>query len=566
IVLIELAEDFLLEPWLGRFPAHLITFTSVGVGATILSFIVFRTVRRAEQQLQYQNRELGVLNEISLVVSGSLELDEILQHAIEKVVEITGSETGEIFLADKARSNMVFKIHHGMFSEAFSQGTHVPLTDGFQRQILANREAATIVDLTIDTPLKRKAVLDAGFRAMICAPLWANNRIIGIMNIAHRDKQYSPDELRLLTAIGSQIGLAVENANLYAEVEETLGYLNAVIESSGDAIITSDLKGFIRSWNPGAHDIYGWSPEQALGKYLPMVPEHLMDETRQILEKLRDGNVIHNLETQRLHKSGQLITVMVTASAVRDASGNIIGLAGISKDLSENRRLEAEIAHQRQSVAVLEERERIAREMHDGLAQVLGYVNIKAQAVQKFIQDGKMTEAQTHLSQLQDAARQVYADVREAILGLRSPVSNKQGLGSSIEEYLRNFEEQFGIQAKLILDDPQILDMFTLPVEVQLIRILQEALTNIRKHAQATQVSIRFEPDHHHAKIFIVDDGQGFNPVKPDPSDWPRFGLQTMRERAEGVGGRISFESTPGKGTCVCVILPLQVKEKEGIS
>ena len=110
-----------------------------------------------------------------------------------------------------------------------------------------------------------------------------------------------------------------------------------MIESSADAIITSDLKGIIQSWNPGAENIYGWTAQEAIGNYLPMIPEHLNEEVVGILRQLRNGETIQNLETERLHKSGRSLSVMVTASPVYNESQRIIGLAGISKDLSDKK-------------------------------------------------------------------------------------------------------------------------------------------------------------------------------------------------------------------------------------
>jgi len=559
---LELFEDFVLEPKIGRWPAHLVAFILVGSSATLLTIIVFRAFERIENLLRLQNRELAVLNEVSRVISGSLEIDEILSLSLDKVLDVTNSEAGEIFLLDADTNALVFKFHKGLFPEAFREITSFKAGSGIPGLVLQSGQEIIVSDLQSETRFKRRELVKLGFQSFVCVPLCAKDRVVGVMSIADRHQIYDKDSASLLSAIGNQIGLALENARLYTQAEEARGYLNGMIESSGDAIITTYLDGCIRSWNHAAEEIYGWKADEVINQYLPMVPEHLQDELEDIIARLKQGETIRNLETERLHKSGRLISVVVTASPVRDTTGNIIGLLGISKDISENKRLQAEIAHQKQSVAVLEERERIAREMHDGLAQVLGYVNTKAQAVHRFLEVKKFEEAEAHLTQLEEAARAVYADVREAILGLRTPIGDNGNLMKILEDYLSNFEQQSNIKTALHIATPSLFDEFELPVEVQLIRIVQEALTNVRKHSQAQSVCIKFERVHHFARITIEDDGQGFNTqaVHYD-GEWPRFGLQTMRERAEGVDGSLTIHSVPGSGTRICVTLPLSKKE-----
>lgn len=557
IVILKIFEDFLFDPFFGRWTSHLVAIGAVGVGALILSFFVFRTVEQTERHLHRQNCDLTALNEVSQVVSGSLNLDDILIQALEKILAVLATEAGEIFLVDESSKTLVYKVHRGLFAEAFQTVTHFPIGDGIPGVVASTGEPVIITDLTQEPRFKRQAVIAQGIRTMASVPLRAANRVVGVMNVADRRKVYIPAELRLLTAIGNQIGMAVENAKLFAQSEKTLGYLNAVIESSGDAIITTDLDGHVQSWNPGAEHIYGWSKAEAEGNYIPMVPEHLRAEVGGIFARLRAGETIFNLETQRRHKSGRLLSVVVTASPVRDAAKKLIGIAGISKDISEKKRMEAELMQQRQSLAILEERERIAREMHDGLAQVLGYVNTKAQAVRRFLAVNKIDEAQAHLLQLEEAARAVYADVREAILGLRTTVAQGQDLTGTLTDYIRHFEMQSGIPTTLVIAEQADLCKLTPMVEVQTIRIIQEALTNIRRHANAQQATVTMQQRNGHALITIEDDGCGFAPNQSHHSDRPRFGLQTMRERAEGVGGALTIHSMPGSGTRICVTLPM---------
>ncbi len=196
---------------------------------------------------------------------------------------------------------------------------------------------------------------------------------------------------------------------------------------------------------------------------------------------------------------------------------------------------------------------RIAREMHDGMAQVLAYVNTKAQAVQAHLARGRHEEAARQLDQLADAAREVYTDAREGIHALRTELPP----GSSFEEvlagYLERWQSQSGIQGRLHIDGELQLPA---TVELQLLRILQEALSNARKHSGAKQVRIQLSQSDGKLVAEVEDDGAGFDPAGLKRSRFPRFGLAIMRERAESIDGRLEVGSAPGRGTRVRIEVP----------
>ena len=200
------------------------------------------------------------------------------------------------------------------------------------------------------------------------------------------------------------------------------------------------------------------------------------------------------------------------------------------------------------SLAVAEERLRLAREMHDGQAQVLAYVNTKAQAVRAFLDAGRPAEAGEQLSQLAAAAREVYADVREGILGLRTVVDSENGLVGALAKHLEQWRDQSGIRVELAAED---IPRFTNEVELQLLRIIQEALANVRKHSAAERARVELEPYAQGVRVVIADDGVGFDPRARVRSGMPRFGLATMRERCQAIGARFDLQSQPGAGARV---------------
>ncbi|GAB4436363.1 MAG: hypothetical protein Kow0031_18120 [Anaerolineae bacterium] len=207
--------------------------------------------------------------------------------------------------------------------------------------------------------------------------------------------------------------------------------------------------------------------------------------------------------------------------------------------------------------AIIEERERIARELHDGLAQVLGYVNTKAMAVRLWLRKENTPKAEENLQQLEEAARALFVDTREAILGLRMTGQDGASFSQVVEKYTTQFSRLSGIPA-FFVHEPAVDDQSIPPVaELQLIRIIQEALTNTRKHAKASRVHVNLWMEGQTLEMAIIDDGAGFDLSKPAPNQRPHFGLTIMRERAQSIHARFHVITAPGAGTEISVQLDL---------
>jgi signal transduction histidine kinase len=211
-----------------------------------------------------------------------------------------------------------------------------------------------------------------------------------------------------------------------------------------------------------------------------------------------------------------------------------------------------------QAGAVLEERERISAELHDGLAQVLGYVITKSQATRQLLR--KITAAHDHLVELENVAQEVYTDTREAILGLRTAISGDRNMVSALREYATRFNQMHSIKTELIIGD-NIIPALPPHVELQAIRIVQEALSNIRKHANATKATIKISAECNEVIVVVEDDGKGFDYNGIGDRDFTRFGLKNMKERADSIHSQFSVESGVGNGTKVILRIPLIFSE-----
>jgi two-component system nitrate/nitrite sensor histidine kinase NarX len=202
--------------------------------------------------------------------------------------------------------------------------------------------------------------------------------------------------------------------------------------------------------------------------------------------------------------------------------------------------------------AIMAERNRLAREIHDGLAQTLGFLKLQTAQMQNYVKQGEIDSLKESLRIAHNILAEAYLDVRQAIDGLRL-IPREEGLLAWLEQTVVEFKENSGLQVNLI--DVQDTNALVPEVQVQLIRIVQEALSNVRKHAQATQVWISCRIVSGELILEVRDDGRGFSPEDiPGPS---RYGLQGMRERTELIGAEFQVISCPQEGTTVRVRLPL---------
>jgi signal transduction histidine kinase len=408
--------------------AHLFVVSIITAGAYLFSRYVFRVVQQKEGEIFRRNQELATLNAVGAVVNESVHLDEILTRALDKLLEMTGVEAGEIFLWEEDTEELVLRTFRGLSPEAFQEITRFKRHQGYPGWIMQTGKPIVVHNLHEDPRFLRKHVKEAGFLSFAGVPLRSKGKMVGVMGIAALEpRRLTSEEVELLSSLGNQIGVAIENASLYAR---------------------------------------------------------LMD------------------------------------------------------------------------MAVIEERQRIAREMHDGLAQELGYLHLKIGELEMGVTSLPTPVLHQELRQLKKIAAEAYEEVRQAIFGLKM-VFRGLGLIPALTEYLHAFSEQssISVELKIIAEEATRLSP---PMEIQIIRLIQEALTNVRKHAQAQHVWVTFEMEEGKAKVTVRDDGQGFDPAEVTRAGLASFGLQTMRERAESVGGSLRIESQRGRGTQVHVWLPME--------
>lgn len=216
---------------------------------------------------------------------------------------------------------------------------------------------------------------------------------------------------------------------------------------------------------------------------------------------------------------------------------------------------------QAEQAAALAEREGLAADLHDHLAQTLGFLNFKTDRLAELLADGYIAAAQAELEALKPAISGAYGQLRATLVGLRQPAAADPALASGqllVEELttcLADFRATTHLSADLIIADPAALALPPV-VQKQVLHIVREGLTNIRRHALAQQVWVRVEQEGGEARFTVADDGRGFDPARNESDS--HLGLTIMRARAERCGGRLIIDSVPGLGTRVIVQFPLE--------
>ena len=224
-------------------------------------------------------------------------------------------------------------------------------------------------------------------------------------------------------------------------------------------------------------------------------------------------------------------------------------------EMRERKAAETYLVQQQRNSAAAEEREQMVRELHDGLAQFLGYINVQSQATQALLEKNETNAVRENLKLLAQSAQDTHSDLRRYILGLRDSVKPQRSFYGVLIESLRVFSQTWNIEA-VFSPAQETLPVLPQAVEHQLLHIFQEALVNIRKHARAHRVEVFYTLQGNEITLNISDDGCGFDMLEASDTEQKHFGLSIMRERAEQVGGRLEIRSGIGQGTRVLVHVP----------
>jgi len=514
-----------------------------------------------------REKELTALSRLSSSLAESLEMEPLLRSAVAMVMEIIGVEVVLIYSLDEETGELTIVVYEGVPLEFAQSVDRMRLGEGFNGWVAETGEPLLVEDASRDPRLTREAVKQENLQAQLIVPMKSRGRVVGTLCVAMRQqREFAIEEIELLTAIASEIGIAIENARLHQKqiiVTEQLSqsekHYRELFESAHDAIWVHDLEGNILSANKATEALTGYSIEE-LSKI--NVRELLSPEALQTAREVRRGllqgqNMPQPYEQRLIRQDGTEATLMLTTSLIA-LDGESWAFQNIARDITEEKRMQENLRSYVQQItrAQEEERLRIARELHDSTAQNLIAL---LHRLENFLHDQaelpieKVREMWAFHEQIKDTLQEVRGLSRD----LRPSILDDVGLLSALHWISRELKTEYGIEASLHVKG--IERRFPQEVELLLFRIVQEALRNVGKHSRASsaEVSINFEETK--TRVIVEDNGVGFQiPEKiSDLSRSGKLGLVGVEERVRLINGRLEVKSEPGKGTSVIVEVPV---------
>ncbi len=364
------------------------------------------------------------------------------------------------------------------------------------------------------------------------------------------------------------------------EAESATAKLATIVESSDDAIISETIDGTITSWNNGAEKIFGYKASEIIGKNISILfPENRRNEEIIMLEKIQRGESVEHIETDRLTKDGRLINISLGLFAIRDASGNIINVAKIARDITERKRLEQQLQERNRELEKLNNsRMLFMRTISHELGNILNAIVIPIGILQKDItakQREKMfsilkrniADMRTLLDQLMD-----YSTILAGQESLRIDFYDINQLLAEITELVKPVIESKGLRFELA-SDPTIGGLASDQLKIK--RVIHNLLSNAIKYTNEGYIKLSIKSAGQDSyQIIIEDSGEGISEdnIKRLFQEFHRFssrsnirgtglGLAITKRLVKLLQGRIEISSTLSKGTRVVVILPKVIKE-----
>lgn len=364
--------------------------------------------------------------------------------------------------------------------------------------------------------------------------------------------------------------MMMEDVTAHRATDKQMRMLAHTITSMNESVVITDSQNLILSVNPAFRAIYGYREDEVLGKNAGMLRlrQASAQQDLNVSKEMQAGGWTGELMATR--KNGEHFPVLLSTSVVRDDTDSPIAVVSISRDIAEQKRLQQQLQEaERQRMAGLrhfaasvqraqeEERGRISRELHDDLCQRLSGMKLTAEVIADQIRP-ENKKVNRRLRDFAGELDRAISEVRRISSNLRPSVLDDFGLVIALKILCREFESLHNVRTSFEMgnSNPRHLDP---NIEIAVYRIAQEALSNIAKHAKASTAALHLL--HHDAslRLIVEDDGDGFSGTQALRPREPGhgFGLISMRERTELLGGRFEVDSAPRKGTTVSVTIPL---------
>ena len=542
-------------------------------------------LRRLNADLIEVHKQTFLILHTAEMVNSSLNLDPVLERLANVMAMAIGVPFCVIYIKDFERGTTLVP---RAASEALSKASLAvpydryldPKADPVVGEALRNKEPTVFHDVEADRYFGNEAGQTAGVRSILAVPIQIADQMWGIVLLGTLEdrRHFPPDEMELVWGIANWVALATDIVRLYEETRKRLaesqgiqrvarGLLQKIGLQEVLEIICAEAQQLTRAAGSVVLlEENGWL-RVACGTGMAMTSlDRFPVEGSFTGAALRSGEpfLTNDPASEALHYFGDVHPTSFLAVPLR-VNESIIGalgvvskpggftqedvrIAGLFADQAAVNIEHARLVQQAEQLVVLEERQRLARELHDSVIQSLYGVTLYADAAALALAAGKKDVTANHLQELRDTAQEAMRDMRLLIFELHPPVLEKEGLVTALQARLAAVETRAGLKPEFRVEGERRLPLF---VEQELYRIAQEALNNVLKHARAQHVTVYLQFAAETVCLEVCDDGAGFDPLTARNAGG--VGLHSIEERAAKVGGKSTIESKPGDGTKVRV-------------
>ncbi len=533
-------------------------------------------LRSAYADLEATHQKLLTLHDLGQRITAAGDEQAVLELAALAPLQLTEASASSVVTFDGEHNRLKLDMSWGL-SENYLRALRASIDGGLDAERCRNCTGLKThvgSDCPLFTGLHSIARTD-GIGSLICLPIVREQERVGIISAYFPSVDGPPeDQLRLLNILGGGIAAMLENLRTRSRQVTTLHALDQAAQSAdtlGD-FAAEVLDIVLAGWDAQVGGLFlyqaetqTWTPRAERGLGETMTSPHYALALKLMRQAHGLGAPVIAPDLGETNGAGLLSAAAAPLISDNEMLGAIFMGARRRRAFNERHTdLMRTMAHQTAlairnaqlytrlgEMAILEERYRLSREIHDGLAQTLAYMGLQAERMEALIASGRGDEAAREAAEMRQLARSAYVDAREAIDGLRLSLDDPGLLAERLAVYFAEFTRQSGIPVHFHADPP---DLRVAPsAGLQLMRIAQEALTNVRKHAQASQVQVSLLAAGEEIELTIADDGRGFSDALQSGLRRRSYGLTTMRERAQSLGGGLAVATGPGQGTRIVV-------------
>jgi signal transduction histidine kinase len=551
---------------------------------------------RVVQDLKLSNIELRkaqdrtnlMLRSVQMA-GGSLELDLVLERIAEMLAFATGMPHCGIYLLDEEKNILVRRTGTRSLTsvqQAMTERLQIPPAEfPLVQEALESRKAIICEDARTDPRVNHDILPPMDIRSMLVIPIRLSGRVLGMALNYTLDKTYAltQEDVDLAGGVANSVALAVENARLYGETRQRLAEsqgiqrvttsllrknsLQEVLEIiCNEALNLTDATGSAVLLQQGHESLQVTSAVGEILSSLGSLPINgslagqaflsgkaviFNDVTRINLDYLRDIG-INTLLVVPLRVESNIIGVLDVINKVGGFTKEDLRIITLFADQAAIVIDQTQLHQQVEQMAVMEERQRLARELHDSVTQALYSVNLYAEAARRALKADKKDTALDNLKMLREMTREALLEMRLLVFELHPSILKEEGLVAALQARLAAVESRSGLKTGIHVEGERRLP---LTIEEELYRIAQEGLNNAVKHAHARSVWVNLFYSAESICMELNDDGSGFDTGAAEGAGG--MGLPGIKERVRKMGGRLEIESNAGQGTKISVTIQL---------